>query len=117
METATRVKAGDGYNSEGVSGLKALGVRDLNYRLSFLACSVQSTAPAVRKEGRVPLRTVSTLCWLQIEGQELTGENMTAEDIRKTLPDALFAKIAEMSHDRQLYQHLINSLFPSIFGE
>lgn len=51
METATRVKAGDGYNSEGVSGLKALGVRDLNYRLCFLACSVQSTAAVVRKRG------------------------------------------------------------------
>lgn len=47
METATRVKTGEGYNSEGVSGLKALGVRDLNYRLSFLACSVQSSAPGV----------------------------------------------------------------------
>ena len=29
-------------------GLKALGVRDLNYRLAFLACSVTSTSPRVR---------------------------------------------------------------------
>ena len=43
---------GDGYNSEGVSGLKALGVRDLNYRLSFLACSVQSSEPEVRTRYR-----------------------------------------------------------------
>ena len=46
-ETSTRVKAREGYNSEGVSGLRALGVRDLPYRLSFLACSVQDTKPGV----------------------------------------------------------------------
>lgn len=47
VETSTKVKTGDGYSSEGVSGLKALGVRDLNYRLSFLACSVQSSKAGV----------------------------------------------------------------------
>ena len=31
-----------GDESEGVRGLKSLGVRDLHYRLAFLACSVQS---------------------------------------------------------------------------
>lgn len=49
------VRGGEGRrggNSEysaanGVGGLKALGVRDLNYRLSFLASSVQSTHAAV----------------------------------------------------------------------
>ena len=30
----------DGYNQEGLEGLKSLGVRDLTYRLAFLAHSV-----------------------------------------------------------------------------
>ncbi len=47
METSTRVKTGEGYNSEGVTGLRALGVRDLNYRLAFLAGSVQASKPGV----------------------------------------------------------------------
>ncbi len=46
-ETSTRVRAGEGYDSEGVKGLKALGVRDLTYRLAFLACAVQQTQPGV----------------------------------------------------------------------
>ena len=46
-ETSTRIKAGEGYDAEGVRGLKALGVRDLTYRLAFLACSVQQTRPGV----------------------------------------------------------------------
>ncbi len=33
---------GAGDNAEGLHGLKALGVRDLNYRMSFLACGVSS---------------------------------------------------------------------------
>jgi DNA replication licensing factor MCM6 len=48
----TRREAGqgrgrEGYTSEGITGLKALGVRDLTYRLAFLACSVQSTEAKV----------------------------------------------------------------------
>ena len=39
-ESGARHKAGAGYESEGVRGLKALGVRDLSYRLAFLACTV-----------------------------------------------------------------------------
>ena len=31
---------GGGFDNDGVRGLKMLGVRDLTYRLAFLACSV-----------------------------------------------------------------------------
>lgn len=40
-----------GYDHEGVTGLKALGVRDLGYRLSFLCCSVTLTSGRVRGDG------------------------------------------------------------------
>lgn len=40
-------KPGEGPESEGVRGLKNLGVRDLNYRLAFLACSVTQSNPMV----------------------------------------------------------------------
>ena len=46
-ETSTRTKGAEGYETEGVRGLKALGVRDLSYRLAFLACSVSSSNPRV----------------------------------------------------------------------
>ena len=57
------------------------------------------------------------VCYLQFEGQDVTGENVTAESIWENLPKNEFAKIAQMSRDRHLYQHLINSLFPTIYGE
>lgn len=40
-------KTGEGPETEGVRGLKNLGVRDLNYRLAFLACSVTQSNPMV----------------------------------------------------------------------
>ena len=40
-ESAARHR-GAGDSAEGLRGLKALGVRDLNYRMSFLACGVSS---------------------------------------------------------------------------
>ena len=46
-ETSARVKGAEGYETEGVRGLKALGVRDLQYRLAFLACTVTSSNPRV----------------------------------------------------------------------
>ena len=48
----------EGYESEGISGLKALGVRDLNYRMAFLACAVTSSNPRVSllSVNRLPLR-------------------------------------------------------------
>ena len=49
-ETATRVAGGEAGDHEGVRGLKALGVRDLNYRLAFLACNVSASNPRVSIE-------------------------------------------------------------------
>ena len=47
-ETGSRVKGSSGYDTEGVRGLKALGVRDLTYKMAYLACTVSSSNPRVR---------------------------------------------------------------------
>lgn len=41
---------------------------------------------------------------------------MSAELMKKHMSDAEWDKIYEMSRDRNLYNNLINSLFPSIHG-
>ncbi|CAH1241886.1 MCM6 [Branchiostoma lanceolatum] len=96
-ETGTRVKAGAGYDSEGVGGLKALGVRELSYRLAFLACSVEATNP-------------------QFGGRDLRGDDLTAETIKKQMTEQEWQKVYEMSRDKNLYQNLCTSLFPTIHG-
>ena len=41
---------------------------------------------------------------------------ITPELMKKTMTDTDWNKIFEMSRDKNLYQNLINSLFPSIHG-
>ncbi|XP_037933987.1 DNA replication licensing factor Mcm6-like [Teleopsis dalmanni] len=94
-DQSSRHKRGEG--PEGVTGLKALGSRDLNYRMAFLACSVQATTA-------------------RFGGTDLPMSEVTAEDMKKQMTDAEWNKVYEMSKDRNLYNNLINSLFPSIYG-
>jgi len=93
-ESSARHKGDD---SEGVSGLKALGVRDLTYRMAFLACSITPTNP-------------------KFGGKEIRGEEMTAESIKRQMNEMEWNKVYEMSRDKNLYQNLISSLFPTIHG-
>ncbi|EAT35274.1 AAEL012546-PA [Aedes aegypti] len=95
-EIGSRHKHGDNA-VEGVRGLKALGVRDLNYKMAFLACSVQATSS-------------------RFGGTDLPMSEVTAEDMKKHMTDAEWNKVYEMSRDPKLYQNLINSLFPSVYG-
>lgn len=46
-ELSSRHKQGEQAQAEGLRGLKALGVRELSYRMAFLACSVAPTNPRV----------------------------------------------------------------------
>ncbi|XP_025083837.1 zygotic DNA replication licensing factor mcm6-B-like [Pomacea canaliculata] len=96
-ETSTRVKGGEGQESEGVRGLKALGVRDLTYRLAFLACTV---LPSSARFG----------------GRDVNEEEMTAEMIKKQMTEEEWQTVYDMSQDKHLYNNLCSSLFPTIHG-
>ncbi|XP_074653745.1 zygotic DNA replication licensing factor mcm6-B-like [Tubulanus polymorphus] len=89
--------SGRSNESEGVQGLKALGVRDLNYRLAFLACTVEPANP-------------------RFGGRENKDEEITAATIMKQMTEAEWSKVYEMSQDRNLYMNLCSSLFPTIHG-
>uniref|UniRef100_A0A3Q3XB74 DNA replication licensing factor MCM6 n=1 Tax=Mola mola TaxID=94237 RepID=A0A3Q3XB74_MOLML len=97
-ETSARVPGGpQGFESEGVRGLKALGVRELSYRLAFLACNVAPTNP-------------------RFGGKEIREEEQTAESIKSQMTEKEWEKVFEMSQDKNLYHNLCTSLFPTIHG-
>ncbi|KAM3915850.1 DNA replication licensing factor MCM6 [Leptodactylus fuscus] len=96
-ETSSRVGGAEGYEAEGVRGLKALGVRDLSYRLVFLACYVAPTNP-------------------RFGGKDLHEEDMTAESIKNQMSAKEWEKVFEMSQDKNLYHNLCTSLFPTVHG-
>ena len=52
----------------------------------------------------------------QFGGKELRAEEMTAEAIKQQMTDMEWNKIYEMSRDKNLYQNLCSSLFPTIHG-
>ena len=78
---------------EGVTGLKSLGVRELNYKLCFLACSVH----LADKDG-----------WSHFRDEE-GGE---AEEYD---PETI-AQITNMAKTPNLYQRMVSSLCPTVFG-
>ncbi|XP_073503361.1 DNA replication licensing factor MCM6 [Phyllobates terribilis] len=96
-ETSSRVGGAEGYEAEGVRGLRALGVRDLSYRLVFLACYVAPTNP-------------------RFGGKDLHEEDMTAESIKNQMSAKEWEKVFEMSQDKNLYHNLCTSLFPTVHG-
>ena len=52
----------------------------------------------------------------QFGGKDLDGDDVTAETIKKQMTDQEWQKIYQMSKDKNLYQNLINSIFPTIHG-
>ncbi|XP_048860854.1 LOW QUALITY PROTEIN: DNA replication licensing factor MCM6-like [Brienomyrus brachyistius] len=96
-ETSSRTAGAQGYENEGIRGLKALGVRDLSYKLAFLACHVAPTNP-------------------RFGGKEIRDEEQTAEGIKNQMTVKEWEKVFEMSQDKNLYHNLCTSLFPTIHG-
>ncbi|XP_066578139.1 MCM6 minichromosome maintenance deficient 6, like [Amia ocellicauda] len=96
-ETSSKVTGKEGFQADGVQGLKALGVRDLSYKLAFLACYVAPTNP-------------------RFGGKELREEGQTAESVKNQMSVQEWEKVFEMSQDKNLYHNLCTSLFPTIHG-
>ncbi|KAL7063867.1 hypothetical protein AAHC03_04625 [Spirometra sp. Aus1] len=88
----------DGQES-GISGLKALGVRELTYRMAFFACTV------IPANGR----------YLPSDDLE-SADGISYEAMSRRLSPAELDKICQMSQDKQLFNNLCSSLFPTIHG-
>ncbi|KAL3312325.1 MCM DNA helicase complex subunit mcm6 [Cichlidogyrus casuarinus] len=92
------IRGPDGQET-GVSGLKALGVRELTYRMAFFACT------CIPSNGR----------YLPSDDLE-DMETMSYEAMSKRLTEAELDKICQMSQDKNLFGNLCISLFPTIHG-
>uniref|UniRef100_A0A914UPR7 DNA replication licensing factor MCM6 n=1 Tax=Plectus sambesii TaxID=2011161 RepID=A0A914UPR7_9BILA len=86
-----------GGEADGLMGLKALGVRDLNYKLAFLACNISATNP-------------------KFGGKDYSHEDVDPSVLWDSMTDEERNKMRGMSKDQHIVKNLINSLFPSIYG-
>jgi len=89
---------GQGQDAEGVRGLKSLGVRDLHHKNAFLACNVIT--------GNMRIG----------DAAQDNNEEASPLTIKERMSPAEWNTIYKMSQDKNLYQNLISSLFPTIHG-
>jgi DNA replication licensing factor MCM6 len=125
--------------SEGFTGLKALGVRDLTYRTSFLAWYVRVCAlcpPALTSCHAVPLRCVvsSQIADVHVVHPRLvlpcdssvtsdasraggaSGPNAVGGADGPTLTQSDRDQVESMSADPDLYRKMVRSVAPTVYG-
>ena len=91
--------------TDGVTGFKGLGVRELSYKMSFLACMTQQTGG----QG-VTGDTQFT------HQEELDGLGEEHADVSKLFTADELIDIERMKQTPNIYQKLVDSFAPSIFG-
>lgn len=87
--------------SDGVQGLKRIGVREMTYKMLFIACSVQQTDQRFSEQ---PRGVNMDLAGDQIEGDVLELSEADKEDI------------LNMKNSSKLYIRMTESICPSVFG-
>ncbi|OXH40157.1 minichromosome maintenance protein 6 [Cryptococcus neoformans] len=101
MREAKGGRGDGGPASQGVTGLKALGVRDLQYKTAFLACMVQnadSRAGVTDVRGEVE------------DGQE------DRESFLRSLTSQELDELRGMLNSDNIYQSLVQSIAPTVYG-
>ena len=103
----------------GVSGLKSLGVRDLTYRMAFLACfSCPDTSTPGQAAGDLNGQSTNILNSLHqtdLFDQYDSGER-AQEAYLETLTHAEIEDLKYMVHTDKIYSRLVQSLAPMVYG-
>jgi len=89
-----------GVASQGVTGLKALGVRDLQYKTAFLACMVQNNDS--RGNGA------------DVRADLADGDDQ--ESFLNTLTQQEIDELKAMVNADNIYQRLVSSIAPTVYG-
>ncbi|KAK9459542.1 MCM2/3/5 family-domain-containing protein [Lipomyces oligophaga] len=100
-DTRNAPRSAEGLTS-GISGIGGLGVRDLTYKLAFLACMV--TSADAKDAGRSDVR-----------GDGDQGDEEQEEFLNSLTQDEV-DELKAMVHSDHVYTSLVDSIAPSIYG-
>lgn len=89
----------------GVTGLRSLGVRDLTYRLAFFACNVNSMANKNANEENQEYQAATSE--EPQDDQELFLTSLTDSEVNQ---------LKSMVKDNYIYDKLVQSVAPAVFG-
>jgi len=103
----------------GVTGLKALGVRDLTYRMAFLACfshpDTSTQGQAASQLNGQSTNILNSLHQVDLHETFESGED-AQEAYLETLTPAEVDDLRYMVHTDKIYSRLVNSLAPMVYG-
>ncbi|GBE79886.1 DNA replication licensing factor mcm6 [Sparassis crispa] len=92
--------AASAVGGAGVTGLKSLGVRDLQYKTAFLACMVHDA------DGRAGTN---------IRGEEEDGDD-DGQAFARSLTEPEFEELKAMLESDHIYSRLVESIAPTVYG-
>ncbi|KAI1097931.1 MCM-domain-containing protein [Jackrogersella minutella] len=98
----------------GVSGLKSLGVRDLTYRLAFLANMVTPDTSTPGQTSRQVHDIINSLTQTSADTAETVDEAQTA--VLNSMTPSEIDELREMVHSDHIYHRLVQSLAPTVYG-
>ncbi|KAK8163209.1 MCM2/3/5 family-domain-containing protein [Phyllosticta citribraziliensis] len=113
---------GTDVGGNGVSGLKALGVRDLTYRLAFMACMVtpDTSTPGQASTQELHGQAGNILQSLNQIGPtdnylRLSSEQAQSE-LLATMTPAEIEDLKSMVHGDNMFMRLVDSIAPMVYG-
>ncbi|SPO03202.1 probable replication licensing factor [Cephalotrichum gorgonifer] len=107
---------GNDAGGNGVSGLKSLGVRDLTYRLAFLACMVTpDIGNAASGAGKGSVADVITALTQNSSNEAETVEQAQAA-VLASMNQSDIEDLRHMVHSDHIYSRVVSSLAPMIYG-
>lgn len=102
----------------GISGLKALGVRDLTYRLAFLSCMVtpDTTTPGQKPEQQLSGQSNNILASLNQNNDTDMNDEKAQEAFLQSLTPTEVQDLKKLVHSEYIYSRLVDSIAPMIWG-
>ncbi|OAA70827.1 DNA replication licensing factor mcm6 [Akanthomyces lecanii RCEF 1005] len=98
----------------GISGLKALGVRDLTYRLAFLACMV-SPDTAGRSAAAGAADAIASMTQ-NIDPDDKQSVEQAQATILSSMNHTEIEDLRAMVHGDHIYSRLVQSIAPMVYG-
>ncbi|SMQ54114.1 unnamed protein product [Zymoseptoria tritici ST99CH_3D1] len=115
----TQAPRGGDVGGNGVSGLKALGVRDLTYRMAFLANMITPDTSTQGQRATQNLKGQASSIMQSLmqssDASDETGEKAQQEYL-DTLTPAEIDELRQMVQSDNIYMRLVDSLAPMVYG-
>ncbi|OAA57827.1 DNA replication licensing factor mcm6 [Cordyceps fumosorosea ARSEF 2679] len=100
----------------GVSGLKALGVRDLTYRLAFLACMVSPDTTSAGRTAAAGAADAIAAMTQNIDPDEKQSVEQAQTTILSSMNQSEIEDLRAMVHGEHIYSRLVQSIAPMVYG-